>query len=81
MIQSLAMIGQLYSSSQNACVIKFIDGPYHGQSGLYDHDKYNSIQFGDSLRARTHVYEPDGPRQFRFSRTLYWNDDGFELTI
>lgn len=31
------------STSNNACVVKFIGGPWDGMSKLQDHDKYCSI--------------------------------------
>lgn len=50
------VVGQQYSTSQNACMLSFIGGPMHGKTGLYDHDKFNSIGFG--YPEGTYQYKP-----------------------
>ena len=61
------MIGQIYSTSPNACMIRFSGGPWGGQSGLYDYD-------GDNLTIQTdkdgnqYDYNRVGPKHFGLSR-------------
>lgn len=68
------MIGHLYSTSQNACIIRFVGGPYDGQSGLYDHDRFHSIQFSDARKDQTHVYEPIRSEVYGFVKTVTWDN-------
>lgn len=59
------MIGQQVSTSLNACMIRFINGPYNGLAGLWDHDNWTSIQVWDSAKGRNYVYTKVGPRLYR----------------
>ena len=57
------MIGHGFSTSQNACILYFKDGPYDGQSGMFDHKYYSSIHFhkdeyiSDGELGRTNRYK------------------------
>lgn len=51
-------IGQVYSFSQNAGIIIFEGGPYDGQSGLFDCNCYDGIDFCDSNKKVNHEYVP-----------------------
>lgn len=46
------MSGQAYSTSPNACVIRFVGGPWDSESGLFDHAHY------DSILSHPHYYRP-----------------------
>jgi len=66
------MIGQTYSTSNNACILKFIDGPFDGESGLFVHNKYDSIQFGDFEKRITYIYKLYCQREYIFDREFKW---------
>lgn len=53
------MIGLTYSTSHNACIIRFVGGPWDGKTGLFDHDKYDGICDG-----RGATYKRIAPRTF-----------------
>lgn len=66
------MIGQSYSTSLNACVIRFHGGPYDGQEGLFDHLQFQSISFCDPTKKVTHEYKPDWSGDYAHARTYKW---------
>lgn len=68
------MIGQAYSISNKACVIKFIGGPWHDKKGLYDHDKYDSIQVSDYVEQLTYEYRRLRSREYYLHTVHKWGD-------
>ena len=69
------MIGQTYSISQNACMITLVGGPYDGESGLFDHSQWQSIQFSDCKKQVTHIYKPSKvARTYMYERAWEWDD-------
>ena len=70
------MIGQSYSISQNACMITLVGGPYDGESGLFDHAQWQSIQFSHCEEKVTHIYKPKPwtPRTYEYERAHAWDD-------
>lgn len=41
----------------------------HEQSGLFDHDQFDSIQFSDYDKRTTHVYRPWTNKRYVFDYT------------
>lgn len=66
------MIGSIFSTSQNATVISFTGGPHDGEKGLYDHDRYQSIQF--VIGRSTHVYKRNGPSSYIYNHEHKWGE-------
>ena len=66
------MIGQSYSTSQNACMLTLVGGPYDGESGLFDHNQYDSIQFCNSEKRVTYIYKLYLGREYIFDREFKW---------
>jgi hypothetical protein len=71
------MIGLLYSTSPRACMIRFIGGPYDGQSGLFDSCYVDQISFSHSDTRVTYNYVPldKGRPIYRLDRTYRWGRD------
>ena len=67
------MIGQAWSTSLNAGIIRFVGGPNDGQSGLFDFDRYNSIAFGDMKLKVTDEYQRIGDYLFGYKRSFRWS--------
>ena len=69
------MIWQSYSTSQNACIVTLVGGPYDGESGLLDHSQWQSIQFGDCEKQVTHMYKPSKvARTYAYAGVHEWED-------
>lgn len=69
------MIGQTYSISQNACMITLVGGPYDGESGLFDHSQWQSIQFSNCEEKVTHIYKPSKvARTYMYESAHAWDD-------
>lgn len=69
------MIGQAWSASLNAGMVRLVGGPYDGQSGLYDHNAFDAIAFCDAQQKVTHEYLPADKRRswdYVFSRSYKW---------
>lgn len=64
------MIGQGYSSSRNACVIKFTGGLLDGEEGLYDHDRYDSISVCKDKK--TWTYKRHSKNHYNLDNVLDW---------
>jgi hypothetical protein len=64
------VIGQTYSMSRNACMIRFIGGPYDGQSGLYDGAFYDSIGFITEGASYSYVPLEKGKPVYRLNRVI-----------
>ena len=52
--------GQSISFSDNACVLRFVGGPWHGACGLYDHPYWKSINVWMLNEDKTYVYRRTG---------------------
>ena len=71
------MIGKPYSTSNNACIIRFKRGPLDGQSGLFDSDgshcRANDQYIIQTIRDGVQYdYERIAPKCFGLSRV--WID-------
>lgn len=62
-----------YSTSQNACVIRYVGGPLDGQQELVDHDHYDAMHFSYPDVRMNAVYKPTGPREYGFSGWYDWD--------
>ena len=67
------MIGSTYSTSHNACILHLVGGPYDGESGLFDHNGFQSIQISNAEEKKTYVYKKRGGS--RDPSTTYYLDD------
>jgi hypothetical protein len=68
------MLGQPYSTSQNCGIVRFVGGPYDGETGLYDHNWYDSISISSLSEECSHNYEPEkkGRWVYCYVGTHYW---------
>jgi hypothetical protein len=64
--------GHPFSTSPNACMIRFTGGPYDGQSGLYDHAQWNGINVCIQEEEKTYSYTKAGPRHYRLDKVWSW---------
>lgn len=53
-------------------MIAFVGGPYHGDSGLYDHDHYDTIAFSDRHEKVTHVYKRMDAFRYYYHEAQHW---------
>lgn len=68
------MIGHSFSSSSRAGMIEFVGGPYDGEYGLFDHDRWNGgIAFSIPEQKVTHESSRIGHFRYGFERTYKWN--------
>ena len=64
--------GNSYSTSGNACIIKFTGGPWDGMSGLYDCD-HSNLTIQTQIERIQYDYERVGPKHFALARS--WDLD------
>jgi len=68
------MIGKAYSTSQRACMIEFVGGPYHGQRGLFDHDNFDAIISSNAEERRSYSYKREGPQRYYLHDVQQWDN-------
>jgi len=66
-------VGQPYSTSLNACWIRFSGGgPYNGKQGLFDCDTYDSIGVSDSEKRMSWSYRRAGRQHYTLDSVHCW---------